>query len=454
MEAVLPSTLSAADTASVAVIELGDAGEPWAADLDGGPAGVPRGWGLLLVLGMVLSLVSAVPVGAAVTEVGRQPLRNGAFQLAGDVLLVLESDRTPTPVEAFDGGSGEQRWLYTPDGLATLAYASAGGGGGDVIVMWPDLCRSGTTGTTVAVERRSGRLVWQSPGVPVRTAAGVPGTVVMRSLWSDGCGALAAGAPIGGGLRWQDLGAGGEVRWEVPVEAGTRVAVDAAEGGAAWAALTDKQGAISVADFGTGRRSAAGTLHAEPGELVAAAGDLLVIVNVEGRGDAAELRAYRRGVWDFPAWRVSVPTGAASGRTDRFAVRPCGPVLCVAGQRTFVLDPATGAKLWTPGVRTDLVAAPGGRLMVAGGSSSALLDPATGGAVGQLPGWVPLGSDSARMLLGAASGEDATLLGWRDGDRVTPVGTVEGRLISCALDGSRVACATDNDEVVLLRLAT
>ncbi|GAA3457243.1 hypothetical protein [Dactylosporangium matsuzakiense] len=447
-----PSTLPAAEVVPVAVIELGDVAESWDADLDGGPVGLPRGWGLLLSLGLVLSLVSAVPLRETVTELARQPLRNGAFQLAGDVLLVLESDRTPTPVEAFDGGGDTPRWTFTPDGLSTLAYASAAPG--DVVVLWPDLCRSGVTGTTVGVDRRSGRVVWQVPGVPVRTAAAVPGTVVMRSLWSDGCGALAAGAPIGGALRWQDLGAGGAVRWEVPVEAGTRVAVDSAESGAGWAALTDRDGAISIADFATGRRAAAGALRAEPGELVAAAGDLLVIAGIDGRADVSVLRAYRRGVWDLPIWQVSVPTGAASGRTDRFTVRPCGPVLCVAGQRTMVLDPATGAVRWTPGVRAELVAAPGGRLATAGSPSSALLDPVTGHATAALPGWSPLGADATRMLLGTGAGADATLLGWRDGDRVAPIGTVEGRLIACALDGPRLACSTDSDEVVLLRLAT
>ncbi|MFI5907433.1 hypothetical protein [Dactylosporangium sp. NPDC051541] len=448
---VPPRTLPAAEGA---LIDLGDAAAPWTADADAGPAGLPRGWGLLLALGLVLSLVSAVPLRETLSEVGRQPLRNGAYQLAGDVLLVLESDRTPTPVEAFDAAGGQPRWTFTPDGLSTLAYAASAPGAGDVVVLWPDLCRSGVTGTTVAVDRRTGRALWQTPGVPVRTAAAVPGTVVMRSLWSDGCGALAAGAPIGGGLRWQALGPGGEVRWELPVDAGTRVAVDGAEAGAAWAALTDKQGAISVADFVTGRREPAGALRADAGELVAAAGDLLVIADVDGRADSSGLRAYKRGVWNVPAWQVSVPTGAASGRTDRLAVRPCGPVLCVAGQRTLVLDPATGVTRWSPQVRTELVAAPDGRLMAAGVPAPALLDPVTGLSTGDLPGWTPLATDATRMLLGAATGDDRTVLGRRDGDRVTPLGVVDGRLVSCELDGARAACATDGDEVVILRLVT
>ncbi|WP_426510796.1 hypothetical protein ACPPVO_09205 [Dactylosporangium sp. McL0621] len=449
-----PSTLPIAD--GPAVIDLGDAGTVWDADADGGPVGLPRGWGLALALGLVLSLVSAVPLPEGVAEVTRRPLGNGAFQLAGNLLLVLDSDRAPTPVAAFDTGDGQDRWTYTPDGVATLSYAASAPGAGDVLVLWPDLCRSGTTGTTFAVDRRTGQEVWRASGVPVRTAAAVPGTVVMRSLWSDGCGALAAGAPTGGGLRWQALGAGGAPRWELPVEAGTRVALDAAEGGAAWAALADKQGAISVADFVTGRRSAAGALTAAPGDLVAAAGDLLVIADFDAdpaRGGTV-LTAYRRDAWSAPAWRVTVPTGPASGRTDRFAVRPCGPVLCVAGQRTFVLDPASGATRWTPNVRADLAAAPGGGLAVAGARTLTLLDPETGVAAPARPGWERLGADADRLLLGTAAGEEGTLLGLRAGDGVTLLGTVDARLTACELEGPRLACATDTGEVVLLRLAT
>src|SRR4051812_44137589 len=108
-------------------IDLDLVADGWAEDGDRRAAGLPRGWGLLLALGLVLSLVSAVPLPDPPHEVTRQPLRNGAFHLAGGALLVLESDRTPTPVEAFDAGDGRSRWTYTPDGLATLSYAAAAG---------------------------------------------------------------------------------------------------------------------------------------------------------------------------------------------------------------------------------------------------------------------------------------------------------------------------------------
>nr|BFE62581.1 hypothetical protein GCM10020063_071070 [Dactylosporangium thailandense] len=121
------------------------------------------------------------------------------------------------------------------------------------------------------------------------------------------------------------------------------------------------------------------------------------------------------------AWAADAgPAGLPRGwglvlSLDRFTVRPCGPALCVAGQRTFVLDPASGTMLWTPYVRADLVAAPGGRLAVAGTRTATLLDPATGAPTPELPGWEPLGADADRQLLGAASGDDATLLGLRAG---------------------------------------
>ncbi|WP_433057655.1 hypothetical protein [Dactylosporangium sp. CS-033363] len=418
--------------------------------------GLPRGWGLLLALGLTMSLVSAVPLPPAPAEIVRQPLRNGAFQLAGDVLLVLENDRTPTPVEAFDAGDGHSRWTYTPDGLTTLSYAASAPGAGDVVVLWPDLCRSGVTGTTVAVDRRTGREVWHAPGVPVRTAPGVPGTVVLRSLWSDGCGALAANAPIGGGLRWQALGPGGEPRWELPVDAGTRVAVDSAEAGASWAALADRHGALGVADFVTGRRETAGDLVAASGDIVAAAGDLLIVA-AAGAGSprgVTTLTAYRRGAWSAPLWRTDVPTVPASGRSDRFTVRACGAMLCATGQLTFVLDPATGVVRWAVGGYAQLAAVPGGLLTEPGASIVHLYDPATGAEAPRLDGWQRLGADDDRLLLGAPDGEEATLLGFRQGDRVLPIGTVDARIIACELDGARVACSTADGDVVLFRLAT
>ncbi|MGI5244513.1 hypothetical protein [Dactylosporangium sp. CA-139066] len=446
------SAMHAADAAvSGAVIDLGLVrGEP-AIDADRGPAGLPRGWGLLLALGLLLSLVSAVPQRQAPQEVTRQPLRNGEFHLAGGALLLLASDRTPTPVEAYDGRGGDLRWRYTPDGLATLSYAAAGDG---LVVLWPDLCRSGVTGTTVALDVRTGQERWHAIGVPVRTAAGIPGTVILRSLWSDGCGALAAGAPTGGALRWQALDAGGRARWEVPVDAGTRVAVDGAGEGAAWAALVDRQGAVSVADFATGVRSAAGDLRVGPDALVAAAGGLLVVSGFDA--DGATLTAYRRGDYATAAWRARVPTGPQPGRTDRFTVRPCGRELCVAGQRTVVLDPSTGATLWVAGARADLEAVPGGLLTEAGVRPMALLDPRTGAAAADLSGWEVLGSDGGRMLLGSVS-PAGTLLGLRDTATpartgVTPFATLDDRLLGCELEGALVACQTDTDEVVLLRL--
>jgi hypothetical protein len=451
------SAMRPANAATEVSIDLGLVGngwQDWAGDADERPAGLPRGWGLVLALGMVLSLVAAVPPPDPPHEVTRQPLRNGEFHLAGGILLVLESDRTPTPVEAFDTGDGSSRWTYTPDGLATLSYASASG---DVVVLSPDLCRSGVTGTTVAVDLRTGRERWHSSGVPVRTGPGVPGTVVLRSLWSDGCGALAANSAIGGALRWQALDGAGRTLWEVPVEAGTRVAVDAAEAGAGWAALVDRQGAVSVVDFATGVRSVS---PGDPGgprvgadDLVAAAGDLLVVATVD-RGEAT-LTAYARGSFAAPRWRARVPANPTTGGADHLTVRPCARALCVSGQRTAVLDPATGALLWSSTAWARLTTVPGGLLAApvpgSGGPAAALLDPVTGRPSADLAGWAVLGVDGRRMLLGAASGS-GTLLGSRSGAGVTPLAMVDGRLDGCELDGALAACRTDADEVLLLRL--
>ncbi|WP_344618779.1 hypothetical protein [Dactylosporangium salmoneum] len=461
---MLLSASHATGAADGGVIELGLVRDAPATDADRDPAGLPRGWGLLLALGLVLSLVSAAPMPPTAREVARMPLRNGAFHLVGGALLLLENDRTPTPVEAFDGSGGAPMWTYTPEGLTTLSYAAAAQG---IVVLWPDLCRSGVTGTTVALDLRTGRERWHATGVPVRTARSVPGTVILRSLWSDGCEALAANAPTGGTLRWQALDADGRALWEVPVDAGSRVALDSAEDGAAWAALADRQGEVTVADFVTGARTPAGSLRVAPGDLMLAAGGLLVLASFDGTGTSATLTAYRRGEYSAPAWRAQVPTRPASAGGGRFAVRPCGRVLCVLGQRTVVLDPAGGATLWSTGGPSDLSAVPGG-LLAAGTRPAALLDPSTGATAVSLGDWDVLGvdgpfsgtaatgshepgADGRRMLLGATSG-DGTLLGFRAGSGVAPLVTVDARLVGCELDGDLIACQTLQDEVVLLKL--
>ncbi|GAA0722676.1 hypothetical protein Drose_08940 [Dactylosporangium roseum] len=428
---------------STVTIDLGVVDDGWAAEVDARPAGLPRGWGLLAAAALVLSLASAVPLPEPPHEVTRQPLRNGQFHLTGGALFVLESDRTPTPVEAFDAADGSTRWTYTPDGLSTLSFVTTDG---DLAVLSPDLCRSGVTGTTFAVDLRTGWERWHATGVPVRTPPGVAGTVVLRSLWSDGCGALAANTPIAGTLRWQAIDGAGRTLWEVPVEPGTRVAVDTAEQGAAWAALLDKQGGMSIVDFATGARSSP-VPGVFAGDLFAVAGDLLIVAGWDASGTV--LTAYGR---DFRRrWESHVPTGPASGRTDRLTVRPCAGALCVTGQRTAVLDSATGVLLWTASGRPPLTAVPGGLLAAPAVGRVALLDPATGLAATELRGWDVLGIDGARMLLGLQS-PDGTLLAWSAGPEVTPFATVEGRLVGCELDAALVACRTAADEVLLLRL--
>ncbi|GGM74753.1 PQQ-binding-like beta-propeller repeat protein [Dactylosporangium sucinum] len=423
---------------STVTIDLGVIDDRWAIDADQRPSGLSRGWGLFGVVALLLSLVSAVPLPEPPHEVTRQPLRGGEFHLAGGALFVLESHRTPTPVQAFDARDGEARWTYTAPDLATLSYASVAG---DLVVFSPDLCRSGVTGTTVGLDLRTGSERWRSTGVPVRTAPGVSGTVVLRSLWSDGCTALTAGTPTGGTLRWLAIDGAGRTLWETTVEPGTRVAVDSAEAGAGWAALLDKRGTVGVVDFATGARAATG-VTAGSEDLVEAAGDLLVVVS------ATTLAAYDRRSGFAARWTVPLP----AERTDHFAVRPCGRALCVVGRRTVVLDPATGTPLWTVPGRPPLTEVPGGLLSGAGAS---LLDPATGVALGDRSDWAVLGVAGPRLLLGlvsGVSGDDSTLLAWSTGGDPVPFATVGDVIGGCELDGGSVACRTPDDDVVLIRL--
>jgi hypothetical protein len=420
---------------STVTIDLGAIDDGWDR-VDDDAVGLPRGWTLGAVLALLLSLVSAGPTPGHPHEVTRQPLRNGDFHVAGGALFVLDSDRTPTPVEAYDVADGSLRWRFTPDGLATLSYVDIRGG---LAVLSPDLCRSGVTGTTVAVTRDSGREQWRAVGVPVRTPPGGTGTVVMRSLWSDGCRALADNTPTAGVLRWQLIDTAGVVRWETVVEPGTRVAVDAAATGATWAALLSSDGRLSTVDLTTGARTAPVGGIAGPGDaLFAAVGDLLVVARPEVATGSTRLTAYSRGLVE--RWRAQVPNGIGSPLT----VLPCDAALCVTGERTAAVSPADGALLWIV-PRTVPAVSPGGALTLA--ADTGLTVP---------PGWRFLAADGPRVLIGLQT-DDATLLAWsasarQPGPPPVPSASVPGALEACEIDTALVACRTDTDEVVLLRL--
>ncbi|GAB3872908.1 hypothetical protein [Dactylosporangium cerinum] len=68
------------------------------------------------------------------------------------------------------------------------------------------------------------------------------------------------------------------------------------------------------------------------------------------------------------------------------------------------------------------------------------------------PGWRFLAADGPRTLLGLRTDHE-TLLAWSDGGPApTPSASVPGSLVGCEIEGGLVACGTETDEVVLLRL--
>ncbi|MEV0560107.1 hypothetical protein [Dactylosporangium sp. NPDC050588] len=416
---------------STVTIDLGVIDGGWD-HVDDDTAGLPRGWGLAAVLAMLLCLVSAAPAPGRPHEVTRQPLRNGDYHVAGGALFVLDSDRTPTPVEAYDATDGTLRWMFTPEGLAQLSYVDIRG---ELAVLSPDLCRSGVTGTTVAVTRATGREQWRAVGVPVRTPPGGTGTVVMRSLWSDGCRALADNTPTAGVLRWQLIDTAGLVQWDTAVDPGTRVAVDAASTGATWAALLDGAGGLSTVDLVTGARTAPVQGIAGPADdLVAVVGDLLLVARSDVPTGSTRITAYSRALVE--RWKAQVPTGIGSPLT----ILPCDAALCVSGERTAAVDPSDGALLWIV-PRALPAVAPGGAPAMA--ADTGITVP---------PGWRFLAAAGPRVLIGLQTDRD-TLLAWSDrGPAPAPSVSVPGALVSCEIDAALVACATESDEVVLLRL--
>jgi hypothetical protein len=234
------------------------------------------------------------------------------------------------------------------------------------------------------------------------------------------------------------------------------MAVDSSPAGATWAAVLDGSGAVATVDLATGVRSVRGALPGSVRWLVAAFDRLLI-----GRlvGAAVEVTAYAHATL-APVWtaRVPVPQTVHQDRLGDVLLRACGDLVCVIGDDTVALDPATGGTRWRS-ARSAYVAVPGGLLAGEPGSPNApgstrveLHDPTTGGVRADLDSWRLIGIDEAhdRLLVGEAAGAtaiDSTVLAWLTPGGLAPFAVLAGRYDTCQVVADRLVCLTNVDEL-------
>jgi hypothetical protein len=453
---------------SPATIDLGVAGIDTDRDAreaaldDRFAAGLPRGWGLLLCLAVLAMLTAAVPLPPPPRQVARVPLAVGAFELSGDGLYATDAFRLPSIVTAIDPLDGRERWRYTSQSTIPFGFIRRVGSS---VLLAPDPCVSGSTGSTAAVDADTGRELWRRAGVPVDTPADLPVAVVTQASWSDRCGAmLGNGQPLTGSLRWDGVDrVSGAVRWEATVAAGTFIALDGGVTGPRWAALLDPDHRVSVLDLATGARSAprAGVADQHTRRFTAAHDLVLVTRVAPDRPIRVEVSAYDRWtsarVWTAV---VPLPDRSSTDRLDTVSVRTCGPSVCVAADDTTALDPATGEVRWRT-VRATFVPVPGGLLAGSGSEPVSvgaaprvvLHDPATGQVTAKYDSWRLLAVDTPRqrLLVGAPDG-DSTVFAWLTGAGLESLAVLPGRFDICQIAADRLVCQTNINELWILQL--
>jgi outer membrane protein assembly factor BamB len=298
---------------------------------------------------------------------------------------------------------------------------------------------------TTALDPATGRARWTLPGSPI---AFLPdGPVVLGQARSAG----------GEFAYWEIHGvdtATGQEMWRLPITdlwsydgSGLRVP-------RYLVSLTDG-GQLSSYDIRTGARLATTATGLSPDVAQLSVADRLVLVGWHERG-RQELTAYDVTTLDR-RWTTDLSV------TTRL-VRPCGPVLCAAGDSVlYALDPATGARAWSADLPRSADGAggfdiyhggppwPPGHLLAFGPSGSWILDATTGEPVLGSREWrVPM---DGRILGG--TGEPILTryhAEWRevgrtwfgrvrdDPVRIEVLGTVDGLPLGCAAAAGHLAC--------------
>lgn len=381
-----------------------------------------RRWlaGLAAAATLAVTLGAGAPLPRPLAEASI-PARLGDIAFAeGDRYYVIESGRgrplASRTITAYALPDARQLWRmpFRVEG----AVRGVGAAGGDLLVSTQlDAGELFEAVETVAVAEDTGRELW-------RRRAHVEGVTPVRGnilLWTSVDGVPAADT----GRETLDAVApsAAEVRWSYRVPAGGWLSYRYADERPTHVVTLLPAGRVEVRDLEDGRVVAAadGLLPprqpAEPARYVQVAGDLLLV-----REDRQSITAYGLAGLDL-RWRAPVDP------STEYVSSACGRLLCVVsrirGMR--VLDPATGATLWSSDRWSDPRLA-GGHLVVNGGDRRTgrdllvVVDPDTGRQAGELGEWTTLGpaGDGGRLL--GVRVDPRTLrawFAWLDPDRLT-----------------------------------
>jgi hypothetical protein len=390
--------------------------------------------------GAALPRYGLVSLFAVPAEVG------SAHVLYGDTLYVSAANE----VSAYALPSGTNKWTaFTAHPVGALIPVPAAG------VVLAQYSSGDPTGT-LALDARSGRVLWQDQ--EARLLGALPGPDRALLVYRDEVrgvdvptGRVVWERPRGFGLGWTmpDL----DPLQNVP----PRLVFD---GGAGFTEVVDASSGAVVARLrleslwpaGVGVSGSGSVSLTTGGFLVAArtiVGDQLFVARQQGSAsvvDAFDLATLAH------QWRNRVSPAV-------FFVTGCGAVLCAAGASSMVgLDTRTGKLLWTSRDWREARALPGGRLLMSSSVASSpvsIVDAATLRPERALPGWFPVaGTAPDSWLIGRdAAGLRTWFAALKPGDgSLRPLGWVYGVAISrCEYRDAYLACPTANDELRVWR---
>lgn len=407
-----------------------------------------RRWGRtvscgLCVVAVAASAASAPPPSPGLTLVATVGEVGDYFQISGDVLILYKQDGTASVHRL---ATGDQLWtdssrLPQPSDTPGVLYGSA--------------CASGGAGCpavdTIALDAATGAELWSVPGNPVPGTDGRLHVVTGHEMVTVTDGPSTYRLPLSLEVRDET----GATRWSVERPTGLSYFLAPEDGGAPQIYLYERF-SLEVRDAFTG--AVRGRYQAPAQEpilwvLLVDSPQALVVVESVGVDEEATytlVRALEPGTLT-PRWELRMPS-------EGVYIRACGALLCAQPPRHaqvthVVLDPRTGAELWTA---EGLVDAVGDHFLVWSdpmvperpAGTPRVVAARAGETLVDLTGWRAVGRGDAGGVVLTAPTSDGTAVAVLDPGATTPryLGSVATKLEYCVpfeVGGAGMVCDGD-----------
>lgn len=465
------------------LIDLGElAGDPLP-DRDADAAGVPRWLPPAILIALVLvGLLGDTPRND-LRLVLTTPSAPASFQLADGVLYAFDGSFAPNHLVAYRIRDGRRLWGVTSPHTSTYDFVTSVGG---VALLMPNSCVSPTPVAAVAVDRRTGRMVWRREAVPQQPIVGGRLILMSRSDVPYGCGETAR-AGTDPPTFWEAVDADtGRVVWSVPTSRWVRVLFDSGVGRmATQAVFVAPDGTMTSRNLRTGRvtgqlsrpdlavptqpQPADGSPPGFQAPEVAIAGDIAVVVR--RRTDEAQNAPARLelAAYDLVTLRQRWSTGASGttppqAGTEFYGTSGCGTMLCLYGPtKTVFFDPRDGRERWRTNLSMMVVEGDRGVFGDMGSHGNpwppealSIRDLRTGRALAELTSWRPIsdGSERTPMLGYVARGRTSLARIDLHTARAVSVGSAPGWYRNCVTEGPYLACRRDDGSVRAWRMTS